>query len=203
MADFARSNPLSCSAVARGRAGHDAHAAFGRRGLRGAAGFYARAQVWQRQGKVSPAFSKAAVGKAEPYGLTRRSRKRKAGQRPHGAQRIGRGPGAEAPYLSFPQSIAPGAVSVPPCLLFPQAKLRSLGQNNRGTYVPPFFVYGKAVASPPHPCKVLGFHPKPHKPFEKGLSENFTFLHPTQARGRYVPVGRCPAADRAGRRDKG
>ena len=119
------------------------------------------------------------------------------------AQRIGRGPGAEAPYLSFPQSIAPGAGTVAPCLLFPQAKLRSLGQNNRGTYVPPFFVYGKAVASPPHPCKVLGFHPKPHKPFEKGLCENFTFLHPTQARGRYVPVGRCPAADRAGRRDKG
>ena len=102
-----------------------------------------------------------------------------------------------------PKAVAAEAVSVPPCLLFPQAKLRSLGQNNRGTYVPPFFVYGKAVASPPHPCKVLGFHPKPHKPFEKGLSENFTFLHLTQARGRYVPVGRCPAADRAGRRDKG
>ena len=60
-----------------------------------------------------------------------------------------------------------------------------------GDIRPPFFVYGKAVASPPHPCKVLGFHPKPHKPFEKGLSENFTFLHPTQARGRYVPVGRA------------
>ena len=31
------------------------------------------------------------------------------------AQRIGRGPGAEAPYLSFPQSIAPGAGTVAPC----------------------------------------------------------------------------------------
>ena len=44
---------------------------------------------------------------------------------------------------------------------------------------PPFLEYGKAVASPPHPCKVLGFHPKPHKPFEKGLSENFTCLYLT------------------------
>ena len=35
---------------------------------------------------------------------------------------------------------------------------------------------------PCNPLKVLGFHPKPHKPFEKGLSENFTCLHPTQAR---------------------
>ena len=191
-----------------------------------------------RQIKVSPAFSKAAVGKAEPYGLKPAQPKKKSRAAParrwcpvgtvqrrstlplrsvlgvchwqtapepagETAQRIGRGPVAEAPYLSFPQSIAPGAGTVAPCLLFPQAKLRSLGQNNRGTYVPPFFVYGKAVASPPHPCKVLGFHPKPHKPFEKGLSENFTFLHLTQARGRYVPVGRCPAADRAGRRDKG
>ena len=100
------------------------------------------------------------------------------------------------------RAVAPRAGSVAPSPPLPQAKPRALWHPERGTFVPPFLEYGKAVASPPHPCKVLGFHPKPHKPFEKGLSENFTFLHPTQARGRYVPVGRCPAADRAGRRDK-
>ena len=77
--------PFDPKRLARGRAGQVANGAFRRRGLLRAASPNARAQVWQRQGKVSPAFSKAAVGKAEPYGLTRRSRKRKAGQRPHGA----------------------------------------------------------------------------------------------------------------------
>ena len=37
----------------------------------------------------------------------------------------------------------------------------ALWHPKRGTSVPPFLKYGKAVASPPHPCKVLGFHPKP------------------------------------------
>ena len=65
---------------------------------------------------------------------------------------------------------------------------QALGQRllccpKRGTYVPPFFeVWEGRTYGPCNPLKVLGFHPKPHKPFEKGLSENFTCLHPTQAR---------------------
>ena len=39
----------------------------------------------------------------------------------------------------------------------------------------PFFEVGEGRGLRPlQPRKVLGFHPKPHKPFEKGLSENFT-----------------------------
>ena len=44
--------------------------------------------------------------------------------------------------------------------------------------------------------------PRTPTAFEKA-GKTFTCLAKTQARGRYVPVGRCPAADRAGRRDKG
>ena len=39
--------------------------------------------------------------------LNRRSRGRSAGQRPHGAQRIGRGPGAGAPSFETPPSLPP------------------------------------------------------------------------------------------------
>ena len=66
---------------------------------------------------------------AELHGLTRRSRRKNAANGAHAAKQIAPGAGAEAP-----------------CLLLPQAKHCSLGQNNRGTYVPPFIVYGKAVA---------------------------------------------------------
>ena len=44
-----------------------------------------------------------------------------------------------------------------------------------GDIRPPFFcVWEGRTYGPCNPLKVLGFHPKPHKPFEKGLSENFT-----------------------------
>ncbi len=69
---------------------------------------------------------------------------------------------------------------------------------------PTFLVFGKEVAPAPAPRTVSGVStPKPHKPFEKGLSENFTFLHLTQ---RGVATSRWDIAqrtDRAGRRDKG
>ena len=52
----------------------------------------------------------------------------------------------------------------------------------------PLFVYGKAVASPPHPCKVLGFHPKPHKFFEKNLTKNF-YVSPPGFCGGTRPCG--------------
>ena len=39
------------------------------------------------------------------------------------------------------------------------------------------------MASPPHPCKVLGFHPKPHKFFEKNLTKNFYLSPPNLSAG--------------------
>ena len=56
--------------------------------------------------------------------------------------------------------------------------------SQEGDIRPPFFVYGKAGASPPHPCKVLGFHPKPHKFFEKNLTKNFYLSPPNLSAGR-------------------
>src|SRR5699024_8543526 len=55
------------------------------------------------------------------------------------------------------RAVAPRAGSVAPSPPLPQAKPRALWHPERGTFVPPFLEYGKAVASPPHPCKVLGF----------------------------------------------
>ena len=131
-----------------------------------------------RQIKVSPAFSKAAVGKAEPYGLTRRSRWKRAAQAAHA-----------------PKAVAAGAGAVAPCLLFPQAKLRSLGQNNRGTYVPPFFgVWEGRTYGPCNPLRVTRRCLALCKPFEKGLSENFTCLHRTQARAACQPPPANPGA---------
>ena len=60
-------------------------------------------------------FQKFAVGKAEPYGLTRRSRRKNAADGAHAAKQIAPGAVAEAPCLSFPQSIAPGAGAEAPC----------------------------------------------------------------------------------------
>ena len=41
---------------------------------------------------------------------------------------------------------------------------------------------------PPHPCKVLGFHPKPHKFFEKNLTKNF-YVSPPGFCGGTRPCG--------------
>ena len=53
-----------------------------------------------------------------------------AGQRPHA-----------------PKAVAAGAVAEAPCPPLPQAKPRALWHPKRGTYVPPFWEYGKAVAA--------------------------------------------------------
>ena len=62
--------PFDPKRLARGRAGQVANAALGRRSWLRAANSQARAQVWQRQGKVSPAFSKAAGFGVKPQDLT-------------------------------------------------------------------------------------------------------------------------------------
>ena len=107
---------LSAQVAARGRAGQAANGALRRRGLLRDASWKACAWVWKRQVKVLPAFSKAAVGKSEPYGLTRRSREKKSRAAPACTRRvIGRCPGAVAPRLPFPQAIVPRAGAEAPC----------------------------------------------------------------------------------------
>ena len=69
----------------------------------------------------------------------------------------------------------------------------------------PFFEVGEGRGLRPlQPRKVLGFHPKPHKPFEKGLSENFTCLHPTCVEGPALAERKkaaCPVRSRTAVRD--
>ena len=57
------------------------------------------------------------------------------------------------------------------------------GKTIGGHTSPLFLEVGEGrTYGPCNPLKVLGFHPKPHKPFEKGLCENFTCLYFSQAR---------------------
>ena len=106
-----------------------------------------------------------------------------------------------------PQAIAAGAGSVAPCLPFPPAcakgrhTLSRAGQAGlQKTYAEPTALSGNprrgfpAKSLPqeafstllrlPKATKAAGASPPhPYKPFEKGLSENFTCLHPTCAEG--------------------
>ena len=61
---------LSLSQAVRGRTGHVAHAALGRRGFLRAASPKARAQAWERQVKVSSTFSKVVGFGVKPQDLT-------------------------------------------------------------------------------------------------------------------------------------
>ena len=77
----------------------------------------------------------------------------------------------------------------------------STGPRKWGTSVPPFGSRGRQGLPPLATPRPWGAAPNPAA-FEKA-GKTFTFLHLTQARGRYVPVGRCPAADRGGSREVG
>ena len=187
------------NAAVRDRTGHDANAALGRRswlraankrpalsawalksrtpvrGRTGQAAFLRSARAgpsakagW-RQVKVFSQvfFKKLARCGAELHGLNRR-----AGGKVQRTGRTALVPSGHRSALTEPAGETAG-----------DSPGSGRGGTTRGGHTSPLFLkYGKAVASPPHPCKVLGFHPKPHKPFEKGLSENFTCLSQTQAR---------------------
>ena len=57
------------------------------------------------------------------------------------------------------------------------------------------------MASPPHPCKVLGFHPKPHKFFEKNLTKNFSLSLPNSSAGIKASVSQQTPAPLSAVRD--
>ena len=153
-----------------------------------------------------PAFSKAAGCRAEPYDLNRRSRWKKCS---------GRGARCEAD--------SPGSGRGGTALAPSTSKTPGRGGTPRGGHPSPLFLkYGKAGAAPlatPEGPGVSPQTPPPLKRWTKLLLVSTQLAwrdpplrnarrrlvlsgHGPRARGRYVPVGRCPAADRAGRRDK-
>ena len=145
-----------------------------------------------------PAFSKAAGCRAEPYGLNRRSRRKKCS---------GRGARCEA---DSPGSGRGGTVLAPST-----SKTPGRGGTPRGGHPSPLFLkYGKAGAAPlatPEGPGVSPQTPPPLKRWTKLLLVSTQLAwrdpplrnarrrlvlsgHGPRARGRYVPVGRCPAA---------
>ena len=81
--------------------------------------------------------------------------------------------------------------------------------SQEGDIRPPFFeVWEGRTYGPCNPLRAVGRCPTPCKPFEKGLSENFTCLHRTQARAfrpaslsrprrLKAPFATCPAGSPA------
>ena len=60
----------------------------------------------------------------------------------------------------------------------------SLWQNNRGTYVPPFFgVWEGRTYGPCTPLRAVGLRPTTRKFFEKNLTKNFSLSLPNLGAG--------------------
>ena len=146
-----------------------------------------------------PAFSKAAGCRAEPYGLNRRSRRKKCS---------GRGARCEAD--------SPGSGRGGTALAPSTSKTPGRGGTPRGGHPSPLFLkYGKAGAAvsaaasvgpercppgtrtPCNPGRSWGFTPNPTT-FEK-VDETFTCLHPTCVEGPALAERKkaaCPVRSR-------
>ena len=124
-----------------------------------------------------PAFSKAAGCRAEPYGLNRRSRWKKCSERGARCEADSPGSGRGGTALAPSTSKTPGRGGTP-----------------RGGHPSPLFgSMGRQGLRPLQPRKVLGFHPKPHKFFEKNLTKNFYLALPSLSAGPLRPGGTLPS----------